>query len=55
VKIIYIEELETIDTGINAITTDEFDVTKPAYDLSGRRVNSDYHGIVIQNGRKFNR
>ena len=55
VKIIYIEELETIDTGINAITTEEFDVTKPAYDLSGRRVNGDYHGIVIQNGRKFNR
>lgn len=55
VKIIYIEELESIDTGINAITTDEFDVTKPAYDLSGRRVNSDYRGIVIQNGRKFNR
>ena len=32
---------------------DAFNVNAPAYNLSGVRVNKDYKGIVIQNGRKF--
>ncbi len=39
-------------TGINEITTDSQsdDIT---YDLMGRRVNDNYKGIVIQNGKKY--
>ena len=29
------------------------DITAPMYNLSGQRVTSSYHGIVIQDGRKF--
>ena len=25
----------------------------PCYDLQGRRVSADYHGVVIQRGIKF--
>lgn len=41
----------------NAISTidvnDSPDITAPMYNLSGQRVTSSYHGIVIQDGRKF--
>lgn len=31
----------------------EFDENAPAYDITGRKVNAEYRGIVIQNGKKF--
>lgn len=34
-------------------TTGRPDVTKPMYDLSGRRVSSSYKGVVVQSGRKY--
>lgn len=31
----------------------EFDENAPAFDITGRKVNAEYRGIVIQNGKKF--
>ena len=31
----------------------EFNANAPIYNLAGVRVNKDYKGIVIQNGKKF--
>lgn len=36
--------------GIHAVTID--DANAPAYSLDGRRVNSNYRGVVIKNGKK---
>ena len=33
--------------------TEEFNPHIPCYDLQGHRVDSNYRGVVIQNGRKF--
>lgn len=51
-KVTQVELIAGSSAGINAIKSD-FDESKPAYDLSGRRVTKDYKGMVIQNGRKF--
>lgn len=45
-------------TGIKSVAEDGqgttgFDPDAPAYDLTGRRVNASYHGVVIQNGKKY--
>lgn len=42
-------EIKSTETGINAITRDDSD--EPAYNLAGQKVNSQYKGIVIKNGR----
>ena len=42
--------LVSVTTGIHAVTID--DANAPAYSLDGRRVNSNYHGVVIKNGKK---
>ncbi|MBQ8655771.1 MAG: starch-binding protein [Prevotella sp.] len=41
-------------TGIGATLNDNVEMTNDnvVYDLSGRRVDANYHGIVIQNGKK---
>ena len=39
------------ETGLHN-TTNETKTTAPAYDVLGRKVNTEYHGIVIQNGKK---
>lgn len=39
-------------TSLDAIET-ELDAEAPCYDLQGRRVGADYHGVVIQRGIKF--
>ncbi len=31
----------------------ELDTNAPMFDVIGRQVNNDYHGVVIQNGHKF--
>ena len=46
------------DAGIGDLTEIEkveveLDLNAPMYDVLGRKVNADYHGIVIQNGKKF--
>ena len=51
-KVTQVELIAGSSAGINAIKSD-IDESKPAYDLSGRRVTKDYKGMVIQNGRKF--
>lgn len=43
-------------TGVDGVTTEtkmKLDPDAPMYSLSGLRVDSNYKGIVIQNGRKF--
>lgn len=44
-----------VDADGEAIENVEYhlDVNAPMYDLLGRQVSEDYHGIVIQNGHKF--
>ncbi|KXB36106.1 bacterial surface protein 26-residue PARCEL repeat-containing domain protein, partial [Bacteroidales bacterium KA00344] len=40
-------------TGIDHVKTDDRAGDGKAYDLSGRRVNESYKGIVIKNGKKY--
>lgn len=40
------------EAGINDITTD-VDKNAPKYNLAGQRVDKNYKGVVIQNGKKF--
>ncbi len=35
------------------LVVEKLDLNAPMYDVLGRKVNADYHGIVIQNGKKF--
>jgi hypothetical protein len=42
--------LVSVTSGIHAVTID--DANAPAYSLDGRRVNSNYRGVVIKNGKK---
>ncbi|MBO5601334.1 MAG: hypothetical protein J5957_01835 [Prevotella sp.] len=42
----------TTSAGINDITTD-VDKNAPKYNLAGQRVDNNYKGVVIQNGKKF--
>ena len=41
-----------VGTGINALTINN-DVNAPMYNLAGQRVDAQFKGVVIQNGRKF--
>lgn len=43
--------LVSVTSGIQAVTIDN-DANAPAYSLDGRRVNSNYRGVVIKNGKK---
>lgn len=40
-------------TGIESITRTSDSASAPVYNLSGMRVDSTYHGIVVKNGRKY--
>lgn len=40
------------DTGVSSIATD-VDKNAPKYNLAGQRVDNNYKGVVIQNGKKF--
>jgi len=40
------------DTGVTLVTKEE-DVNAPIYNLAGQRVDANYRGVVIQNGKKF--
>lgn len=39
--------------GVKNITLDRNNGNTPAYNLAGQRVNNNYKGLVIKNGRKF--
>ncbi len=39
-------------SGINQLTNDD-DTNAPAYNIMGVKVNSDYKGIIIKNGKKY--
>lgn len=50
------QEATESSSGVENLISDQTyntDIDAPCYDVYGRRVNSDYRGIVIQNGRKF--
>ena len=43
-------------TGINdveAADASQLDPTKPMYNVAGQQVDRNYHGVVIQRGKKF--
>ena len=40
-------------TRIEGLSTDKPDTTAPMYNTAGQRVDSSYHGLVLQNGKKF--
>lgn len=40
-------------TGIASIETEKADANAPIYNLAGQKVNKEYKGVVIQNGKKF--
>ncbi len=40
------------EAGINDIKTD-VDKNAPSYNLAGQRVDENYHGVVIKNGKKY--
>lgn len=42
----------TTPQGIQTVTATQHEAPAATYDLSGRRVNSSYRGLVIRNGRK---
>lgn len=42
----------TTITGITEISAD-VDVNAPAYNVAGQRVNSNFKGVVVKNGKKF--
>lgn len=46
-----VEATATVSTGIRTIDV-EIDQNAPRYDLSGRRVDNNFRGVVIQNGKK---
>jgi len=45
-------ELKCTDTGIHDMSNDII-VNQDAYDLLGRKVNGNYKGIIIRNGKKY--
>ena len=46
-------KVEQGTSGVNAIRTTPGDKNAPRYNMAGQRVANDYHGLVIQNGRKM--
>ena len=53
-SVIYLNQAD----GIRVITTSGngmLDESKPMYNLAGQRVGKDYKGVVIQNGKKYNK
>jgi hypothetical protein len=40
-------------TGINNVTATKLNVNATMYNLAGQKVNNNYKGVVIQNGKKF--
>ena len=45
-------ELKCTSTGIDGVTIDDDSSDNTIYNLSGQKVNANYKGIIIQNGKK---
>ena len=45
-------ELKCTSTGIDGVTIDDDSYDNTIYNLSGQKVNANYKGIIIQNGKK---
>ena len=43
----------TTSAGIETVRAIELNANAPIYNLAGQRVDKDYKGVVIQNGKKF--
>ena len=53
---IYPSKLTLVTNGIDNVTTQTNSIENanaPLYNLAGQRVNKDYKGVIIQNGKKF--
>lgn len=56
IQSIYLSSLdkEKITSGVEkVVAAPKFDVNAPIYNLAGQKVNKEYKGVVIQNGKKF--
>ena len=51
-SIIYLNQTDGINRTMDNADT-SLDYSKQVFNLAGQRVEKDYHGIVIQNGKKF--
>ena len=45
--------LDGVLSGVNTVIAEQADENAPVYNLAGQRVNKNYKGVVIQNGRKM--
>lgn len=52
-KLYYTEIVENTRLGIQNAGNNQAETTAPVYNLSGQRVNENYKGVVIRNGRKY--
>lgn len=50
---VYPIEITTVSTGINEINAKEALKDAPVYNLAGQRVDKNYRGVVIINGKKY--
>ena len=46
-------EITETTTGIESIESDTLDTQAPLFNTAGQRVDKDYKGVVIQNGKKY--
>ena len=45
--------VDPVNTGIDCIENVELNVNAPMYNVAGQKVNANFKGIVLQNGKKF--
>ena len=45
--------IDPVNTGIENIENAELNVNAPMYNVAGQKVNANFKGIVLQNGKKF--
>ncbi len=53
--VIYLNAADGIRSIDGAASIGVLDESKPMYNLAGQKVGKEYRGVVIQNGKKFNR
>ena len=51
--IFYVEVRETSTTGISTVKTKADEADSPIYNLAGQKVNENYKGVVIKDGKKM--
>ena len=45
--------IDPVKTGIENVENAELNINAPMYNVAGQKVNANYKGIVLQNGKKF--